>query len=186
MERELYNEKMNELLRDETTYEKVKRNPTSGFQSKNNDLVKRLEQLKLVDKKTAIRLRTYTAVCPKIYGQPKAHKAGLPLRPVVPCMTAPTYELSKFVDTIMQQAISSKYSVKNSFEFCQYVHTVTVPAGYIMVSFDVVSLFSSIPIELVRKSIIKHWENISAHTPMCLDLFLETVQFCIDSSFFLF
>lgn len=133
-----------------------------------------------------MKLRTYKAVCPKIYGQPKAHKAGLPLRPVVPCMTAPSYELSKFVGSILRKSLTSKYNIKDSFEFCQYVNNICLPTGHILVSFDVVSLFTSIPKELVRHSIFRRWNDIENHTPICLDLFWEITEFCIDCSYFSF
>ncbi|XP_055613632.1 uncharacterized protein LOC129760083, partial [Uranotaenia lowii] len=177
---------MNTLLIDRATYKIIKRNPTSSLQSKNNDLVKRLEQLKLIDAKLAKKLRTYKAVCPRIYGQPKAHKPGLPLRPVVPCMTAPSYQLSKYVGSIIQRSLTPKYSLKNSMEFNEYIKGVTIPPGYVMASFDVVSLFTSIPKELVRKSIFKHWSRLSMQTPICLDIFWEMVEFCMDSSYFCF
>ncbi|XP_062703786.1 uncharacterized protein LOC134286220 [Aedes albopictus] len=99
------------------------------FQNQNNTIVKRLQDLKLIDPYHASRLKTYKAVCPKIYGLPKAHKPGLPLRPVVPCMTAPT---------------------------------------------------------LMKQSIFKHWDEIKKHTAICLDLFWEVTEFCIDASYFVF
>lgn len=55
-----------------------------------------------------------------------------------------------------------------------------------MVSFDVVSLFTCIPKELMRKSVFKNWDKISQHTTICLDLFWEAVELCIDCSYFVF
>ncbi|XP_062713674.1 uncharacterized protein LOC134290533 [Aedes albopictus] len=145
MDKNEYATKMKQLLTSDKTYVTVDKDPTSSFQTKNNSIVRRLQDLKLIDTRTAMKLRTYKAVCPKIYGQPKAHKAGLPLRPVVPCMTAPSYELSKFVGSILRKSLTSKYNIKDSFEFCQYVNNICLPTGHILVSFDVVSLFTSIP-----------------------------------------
>lgn len=186
LSREVYNEKMKQLLNDDRTYEKVKRDPTSRFEKENNNIVKRLNDLNLLKPKQPERLRTYTAVCPKIYGQPKAHKEGLPLRPVVPCMTSPTYELSKYIGNVIRQSIDSKYNIRNSFEFCRYVNTLTLPNSHILVSFDVVALFTSIPLELVTKSVIKRWNKIKEHTPICLDMFCEIVEFCVNRSYFSF
>ncbi|XP_058832904.1 uncharacterized protein LOC131690856 [Topomyia yanbarensis] len=131
-------------------------------------------------------MRTYKAVCPKIYGQPKAHKPELPLRPVVPCMTSPTYDLSKYVANILQKSVHSKYNIRNSYEFCQYINNINLPNDHVLVSFDVVSLFTSIPKELVRKSIFTHWAKIETNTSICLDLFWEITEFCIDCSYFAF
>lgn len=136
--------------------------------------------------KTATKLITYKAVCPRIYGQPKPHKPNMPLRPVVPCMTAPTYHLSKFIGNIIQSSITSKYNIKDSFEFCAFINNVQIPESHIMVLFDVVSLFTCIPKELVRRSIFKNWVNITQNTTICLDLFWEAVELCIDCSYFVF
>ena len=184
MEKEEYIRKMKMLVEDEHTYEKMAKDPTSNFQTKNNNTIKRLENLGILDHTTAAKMRTYKAVCPKIYGQPKAHKPGLPLRPVVPCMTSPAYQLSKYVANILQRSKTSKYNIRNSFEFCDYVNNVKLPDGHVLVSFDVVSLFTCIPIQLVRKSIFKHWTEIEENTSICLDIFWEITEFCIECSYF--
>ena len=36
-------------------------------------------------------------ITPRIYGLPKIHKDGVPLRPIVNTIGSPTYELAKFV-----------------------------------------------------------------------------------------
>lgn len=181
-----YERKMNLLLSDTTTYTPIKSDPTHKFQTTNNNIVKRLKDLKLIDDRTAARLRTYTATCPRIYGQPKAHKTDLPLRPVVPGMTAPSYQLSKYICSILQASIDSKYNIKDSISFARYINTTTIPPDHMMVSFDVVALFTNIPRGLVAHDIIYHWDAISPHTQINLDLFLEIVDFCMDASYFVF
>ncbi|XP_062701421.1 uncharacterized protein LOC134285179 [Aedes albopictus] len=101
-------------------------------------------------------------------------------------MTAPTYELSKFLSNILQQSVNNTYSIRNSEEFCEFINSSTVGPGYAMVSFDVVSLFTNIPLELVRKGILNQWNNIKEHTNINLDLFLEIVVFVIEASYFVF
>ncbi|XP_058815363.1 uncharacterized protein LOC131678929 [Topomyia yanbarensis] len=150
----------------------------------NNDFAKRLLNLNLIDKKSAAQLTTYNAVCPRIYGQPKAHKDGLPLRPVVPNMTAPSYNLSKFVGQIINNSITSQYNIKDSYSFCDFINSITLPPGYVLVSLDVTALFTSIPKSLVIHDIIIRWNEIKSNTNINLDLFLEIVEFCIDSSYF--
>lgn len=125
--------------------------------------------------------KTATATTPRIYGLPKAHKPNLPLRPVVP-----GYELSKYVCKILQASLDTKYNIRDSYSFCQYINTVTIPPGYVMVSFDVVSLFTNIPKQLVLHDIIQIWDTIKPHTEINLDLFLEIVSFCMDTSYFVF
>ncbi|XP_062706267.1 uncharacterized protein LOC134287713 [Aedes albopictus] len=184
METQDYKTKMLELLQDRSTYEPISRDPTSRYQQQNNSLVNRLRNLGLIDRKTASRLTTYKAVCPRIYGQPKAHKPGLPLRPVVPNMTAPSYQLSKFVGSILQKSLVSEYNIKDSYTFCEFINNVTLPENYVLISLDVKALFTSIPKSLVLNNIIMRWDEIKPNTNINLDLFLEIVEYCIDSSYF--
>ncbi|XP_053691801.1 uncharacterized protein LOC128740287 [Sabethes cyaneus] len=102
-------------------------------------------------------------------------------------MTAPSYELSKFVGKMIQNSIDSSYNIKDSFEFCDFINSVTLPPGYSLISLDVVSLFTCIPKDLVCHDVICGWEQIKPHAKnICVDLFLELVEFCIDASFFKF
>ncbi|XP_055526906.1 uncharacterized protein LOC129719536 [Wyeomyia smithii] len=102
-------------------------------------------------------------------------------------MTAPSYELSKFVGRIIQNSMDSAYNIKDSFEFCDFINTVTLPVGYSLISLDVVSLFTCIPKELVCHDVICYWDKIRPNAKnICLDLFLELVEFCIDASFLKF
>lgn len=186
MSLEEYDLKMKALLSDTRTYTTTKTDPTNRFQTANNNIVKRLLDLKLIDSYTASKLKTYTATCPRIYGQPKAHKQDLPLRPVVPGMTSPSYNLSKYICRIYQMSIETKYNVTDSRSFCSYINNITIPPKHEMISLDVVSLFTNIPKELVIRDTINSWEMLKTNTNINLDLFLEIVTYCLDSSYFMF
>ncbi|XP_058445859.1 uncharacterized protein LOC131427008 [Malaya genurostris] len=180
-----HDRKMHELL-DKPTYQKTSRDPTPSIQRQNNMHIIRLLNLKLIDNSTATRLKSTTAICPQIYGQPKAHKPDLPLRPVVPNITAPTYQLSKYLASILQRSTHSEFNVSDSFQFITNIKQITLPPNYVLVSFDVVSLFTNIPLDLVIHDIIMDWNNIKAYTNINLDLFLELIEFCVKSSYFRF
>ena len=122
MMREDYDRKMRELVSDTTSYENVRSDPTTRYQNGNNSIVRRLKDLKLIDHRTGKELSSTNATCPKIYGQPKAHKPDLPLRPVIPNITAPTYKLAKYIANILQNSIHSQYSSTSSFALCCDVH----------------------------------------------------------------
>ena len=187
MQAEDYKLKMLELIKNSDIYQPLTRDPTNRWQTQNNNFVERLRSLKLIDTKTRHKLTAKNSLCPRIYGQPKSHKPGLPLRPVVPNMTAPTYNLSKFVGKIIQMSINSKYNVKDSFEFCDFINTVILPENYILVSLDVISLFTCIPKDLVCHDIIQHWDEIRPNAEnINLDLFLEITDLCIEASYFMF
>ncbi|XP_062713765.1 uncharacterized protein LOC134290613 [Aedes albopictus] len=180
-----YDDKMLALLND-SAYKVLQNDPTASLQKKTNNMAKRLADLKLIDRSTLGRLQTQSATCPRIYGQPKAHKPNLPLRPVVPNITAPTYQLSKFIAHILQTTFTSQYNVKDSFTFAQEINAITIPSEHVLVSFDVVSLFTNIPKNLIIRSIIFRWTDIKKGTEINLDLFLEMIELCLDNSYFKF
>ncbi|XP_055589013.1 uncharacterized protein LOC129741318 [Uranotaenia lowii] len=178
---------MLKLISDDKTYSLLNKDPTTGFEKANNRIIKRLADLNLIDKVMKHRLTANNSICPRIYGLPKAHKPELPLRPVVPNITAPSYNLSKFIGKIIQNSIKSSYNIMNSFEFCDFIGTMTLPEDYILISLDVVSLFTCIPKDLVLHDIIYNWDDIRDNANnINLDLFLEIVEFCFDCSFFRF
>ncbi|XP_062716162.1 uncharacterized protein LOC134291848 [Aedes albopictus] len=181
-----YDNKMQQLIGDTNTYRQINHDPTGRYERKNNSIVQRLYALQLIDVRTKHTLTSYNAVCPRIYGQPKAHKANLPLRPVVPNTTSPTYQLSKYIAGILQQSFTSEYNAVDSKTFCAYVNQLVIPADHVLVSFDAISLFTNVTKEVVIRDIIMMWDQIRDNTTINLDLFLEIVDFCIGASFFCF
>lgn len=124
---------MGNLVGDTDVYETLNRDRTGKYQRQNNNMVKCLYDLKLIDYKGKYKLTNNAAYCPRIYGQPKAHKPGLPLRPVVPNVPSPTYHLYKHFASILQQASRSKFNVKDSYEFCDMVNGLQVPQDHVLV-----------------------------------------------------
>lgn len=95
-----------------------------------------------------------------MHGQPKIHKEGAP----------PTQELAKFLakhfQSYAKEAEEAESYVKNARHFIERITDITLEPGYLLVSFNVVSFFTNIPVddsmEIIRR---KHqpswnWSNI--------------------------
>jgi hypothetical protein len=84
-----------------------------------------------------------------MYGLPKMHKEGVPLRPIIVSnIGAPTYQLSKHLSGLLNQLTGkTAHHVKNSFHFIEILKSLEIKPGDLMVSFDVVSLFTKVPVE---------------------------------------
>ena len=79
----------------------------------------------------------------------KMHKVDFPLRPIVSFVGAATYNLSKHLGKILSPlAEKTPFSIKNSYEFVDFLKQNTFQPNDIIVSFDVVSLFTKVPINL--------------------------------------
>ena len=183
-----YESKMKALVEDSDTYERIDSDWTNKMQTKNNTLVKALHDQKLIDQHTRTRLTTYNATCPKIYGLPKIHKEGNPLRVILSCINCPTYDLSKYLASILHQAIDhDKYNVRSSYEFCTFINNVTLPPNYVLVSFDVVSLFTCIPRDLAVLTVENNWSLIEKYTSIKnKDAFVKLIEFNLHASYFIF
>ena len=60
-----------------------------------------------------------------------------------------TYELSKYVASVLLHlTIETEYSVKNTKQFAEFVNNQEVVEDELVVSFDVISLFTSILIDM--------------------------------------
>ena len=95
------------------------------------------------------KLRSTNGVCSRIYGLPKLHKTGIPLRPIVSFVNSPTCNLSKHLCEILNPLLKNAGSdVSSSYEFCGFVKNACWRPGDVMVSFDVKALFTSVPVDL--------------------------------------
>ena len=181
-----YHEKATALLSDESTYKELKSDPTFTIQKKNNDLVKLLKRQGLIDDIVAKKLTIYNSNFPKFYALTKIHKPGNPLRPIVASINTPTSNLSGFASDILTEALGShrEYNVKNSFEFSTTYNKYKLPPGYVLVSFDVVSLFTNIPLELVLDIVTIKWHVIEEHCSLTLEYFIMILKFIFSNCYF--
>ncbi|KAG8239164.1 hypothetical protein J437_LFUL018652, partial [Ladona fulva] len=52
---------------------------------------------------------------PRLYGLPKVHKEGVPLRPIVSQIDAPTYQLAKFLANSLKMYVGNSPSFEGTF-----------------------------------------------------------------------
>lgn len=91
----------------------------------------------------------------KFYGLPKIHKNDAPLRPITSTIGSPGYLLAKIFDLMLKEIFPrTPYHIKDSFEFTEFVQKVHIKDSDILVSFDVVSMFTSIPYELIKEIVL--------------------------------
>ena len=81
-----------------------------------------------------------------MYGLPKIHKEGIPLRPILSANNTSSYNISKYLVEQLQNLTINNYTIKNSYEFANFVKSVKHANQYTMCSFDIKSLFTNIPL----------------------------------------
>ena len=139
----------------------LQNDPTKSFQTKVQDTLREM-------KKRFVPASTYpsSARPGRYYGLAKLHKiasrldeAGivdeLPMRPVISNIGTATYELSRYLAGLSKPLTRSEFSVDSSKEFVDTLRTQTLPPGFCLVSFDVVSLFTKVPLDFTIELILK-------------------------------
>ncbi|XP_075162990.1 uncharacterized protein LOC142235613 [Haematobia irritans] len=182
-----YREKMRQLLNDKNTYKVMDTDPTEKLEKINNRIVTELYNNKLLTKWEKLKLTSVSAKSPELYGLPKIHKEGTPLRPISSSMNVPCYQLSKYIGSILKNIISIEYNTVNSLNLKQKLKSVILEDDDIIVSFDVVSLFTNIPTHLAIKNIMDKWEILKKNTTIPKLTFLKILNFCLkDNNYFMY
>ena len=185
MDKTDYYDKMDTLVNDKQTYEKLKRDPTPSLQRKLNSKLLDLKKTDVIDIQRYNRLRCRVPQPPKLYGLPKLHKPNIPMRPIVSFCGSPTYELSKYLTTILKPLTNeSRHKLQSTETFIDAIKTVQIPDDYKLVSFDVKSLFTSIPLQLALDCTATAIENSTTKLPLPTDDLMDLLNLCLTSAYF--
>lgn len=185
MNKSKYFEEGKKLLADTNTY-KTTTDPTNRYTIENNNFYKKLCDKKMIDNTTRKRLTTYKATVPRIYFLPKYHKQGMPLRPIVSSINSITYQPAKFIADILAKIPKSPYYIRNSYDFKNYIDKQVIHKDWIMISLDVISLFTKLPFEIIYSAIVNRWTEISKHTKIHKEEFLTMIKRIIGQTYFVF
>ena len=80
-----------------------------------------------------------------LYGLPKVHKVGVPLRPILSSIGTHAYALAKFLVQLLRPFSSGNYMVSDSFSFANdFLFSNFNSDNSIMASFDIECLFTNI------------------------------------------
>ena len=87
---------------------------------------------------------------------PKIHKDGCPVRPIISAVGTYNYKLAKYLDSIIKPLQSTnECMLKDTFDFVNRVSRIDLVDGDFIVSFDVESLFTNIPVLETIEIIVK-------------------------------
>lgn len=178
-----YISRINNIVGDTAKYKLIDKDPTGKLQKLNNDIVEKLYKAGNISQMEKNKLKTNVSIAPRLYGVPKIHKEDFPLRPICSFVNSPSYELCRYITNILKRITEdSKYNVKDSLQFKGKIKEQRIQNCEKLVSFDVVNLFPSIPVDLALHIIEEKWDRIEQHTSINKSLFLYIVKFCIEDN----
>ena len=160
MDRSKYIEKRLQQL-DAPNFKKLSTDTTKSNESKVQRTLLKIKNK--VDKSTYEKIYPSGSNPGKFYGTGKIHKLEaeeitnvekLPLRPIISNIGTATYETARYLCKLLAPLGKSDYTVSNTSEFVNKMRKVTVPKEYQMITFDVKSLFTNVPLEETIKIIL--------------------------------
>ena len=99
------------------------------------------------------RIRPVGSTRPRMYGLPKVHKEGVPLRPILSMINSPHHEMAKWLGEVLQPVVKlyAQHTVSDAFQFCSDLETFAEERADMestfMCSFDIVGLFTNVPLD---------------------------------------
>ena len=183
-----YQEKVTQHLEDSETYQCLESDPLPTLKRNVNNKLQELRKCKRLEQNEYEQLYVNKTVMPLFYGTIKIHKENNPIRPIVAFNDSPTYYIAKFLSKILTPITDkSPIKLRNSIHAKQELQNLNIPDDYILVSFDVKSLFTSIPVDLALSSMtnaIQNDDTLQERTGLRKDDVMELSELCMTSNCF--
>lgn len=187
MRRSDYDQKVLELLSDISTYTLSENDPTKKLTAKIMKNVKNLQEKGYINASQTRYILSSNALPPALYCLVKIHKANHPMRPIVSTIASPHSMLAKFLAGILKNITDQDFNLNNSVELKEKLITIKIPKQHKLISFDVVSLFTNVPTDIVFEIIDRKWNSIKKHTDIPLEDFRQLLRIVlIDCNYFTF
>ena len=94
------------------------------------------------------QIRSTGAKCGVAYGLTKVHKQDLAIRPISSTIGTYNYDTAKHLTKVLDSNFSKlfNYALKDSFDFINEISKIKLEENDLIISIDVVSLFTNVPI----------------------------------------
>ena len=168
----------------------LNKDTTTKIKAKTSKQSKVIKDNKFIDNKIYYYIKPLDSPAPRFYGQPKIHKLGVPIRPIVSYSGSPLYNLNKYIANILKAYVKDENNnAKNSTTFSNYIRNVPIEDDEIIVSFGATFLYTNIPI-IDTLNVIKDYVNNNAQftwkTAIPLDKFLDLVYLALTTFWYTF
>ena len=172
------------------TYEKVTKQPFKKIERQLNASLLNLKNLGKLEEKTYRKLHSTDGSPPAIRGSVKHHKQDNPLRPIVTSIGSALYNTSKLLAHIISPIQNNNgFTVQNSIQFTKEINDIAIADDEVMVSLDVISLFTAIPVQKAFDYIRKKLEGdntLSSRTNIDIDDIISLLSYILSSNHFIF
>ncbi|BHF72651.1 hypothetical protein SprV_0401571900 [Sparganum proliferum] len=181
-----YQNKVHDLLEDQHSYKQCRANEMKNLITRINKSLRNFRTKGAITPNDWFSMKPTDTAMARFYGLPKVHKTNVPLRPIVSLRGTPTYGLAKWMfGRLKFLAEGSPTIVTSAYQFLERIKHLKLEPDESMVSFDVVSLFTSIPLQLaidvVDQLLAERYEE--RDKPLKSEHLLELLRYCLKTYF---
>ena len=188
LNKDLYMSKAMDLLDDTSTYEKLSKDPSSTIAPEFYKKVRTIGGNKQC-KEILEKFKCINPTLPYFYGLPKTHKDGIPLRPIVSSKNSFMYKISKWLADLLSPFLGtfSSSHLKHSEDFICKFNNSNIPTKNVkLLSLDVESLFTKVPIDAVLTFLSNKLQPYEDHFPVGLGKTIDLIKLCVTNNVFSF
>ena len=194
LDRKLYNNAIEESISDSSKFEKLNEDPSLKREASLQRFFRKLKQKNFFNEIEYDKLYPSGSAPARIYGTPKMHKFSSSdsfpkLRPIVSSIGTFNYNLARFLCDLLSPLVPNDYSCKDTFSFSQ-IKNANLSKKF-LVSYDVTSLFTNIPlqetIDIAINLLFNHNPNLNITRKELKKLFLfatSKTHFIFNSKFY--
>ena len=209
LDRKLYDNAIQEIISDTSKFEKLNEDPTLKREASLQRLLRKLKQKNVFNENESDKSYPSGSAPARIYGTPKMHKFSssdsfpklrpivsslgtfnYKLRPIVSSIGTFNYNLAQCLCDLLSPLVPNDYSWKDTFSFVSQIKIANLSIKF-LVSYDVTSLFTNIPlqetIDIAINLIFNHNHNLNITEKKLKKLFLfatSQTHFIFNSKFY--
>ena len=175
LDRHDYLSKVNTILQDPSKFQRLTKNP---IEKQKKDLNRIIDAINAEQGGVKFRKLTGDYNTGYFYGNPKTHKEGAPVRPIISQIPTPAYEVAQQLNSVISPYIPKTYSLKSSDEFLEVLKARERKG--VLASLDASSLFTNVPVDATIDIILAYvYEHDAIPAPRIPKAALRTLlQIC--------
>jgi len=146
-----------------------------------------MEDLRFVSYFTYRSLSCSDGCLPRTYGLSKIHKSGHQFRLIVSSIDSSFYSLASFLQRMIVSKVPYTLShIEHSFQLIERLRNVKLDNKHVLLSLDVVFLFTNIPLDLAIDNVSERLDNILDNCRIPSNEFILALKMILESTYFSF
>ena len=179
-----------EALLAQPAYKTIPREPTNKIKAQLITKLRRIKREDNLDEVTYKAMYPTSCVPPKFYGLPKIYKTGNPPKPIISRRGSVTYGVAKVISKVLKPLVGrSPHHIQSTGDFVSKAKRLTLQMGECLSSYDLTSLFTSVPIDpahSIIKDLLEKDEKLNDRAVLSVQNIMELLGFCLNNMYFCF